>query len=77
MLLNNTDTASLAALSDAIVDVLDGKRPKLPKPPAAPVLRRTYDSVGMTEVLRQVKEWADSADPPFAAGLDQLVRLNS
>jgi CubicO group peptidase (beta-lactamase class C family) len=76
VLLNNTDAASLSAMSDAIVEVLDGRKAKLPKPPAGPLLRKTYDSAGIGEVIKQVREWAATADPPVSVGLDQLLRVN-
>lgn len=71
VLLNNTGGAPLPEMATKIREILRGETPAMPKPPAAPVLWKTYQSQGMAAVLQQIA----ASDSPYNLGEGQLSRL--
>jgi CubicO group peptidase (beta-lactamase class C family) len=73
VLLNNTGGAPLREMVAGLRAILDGKEASMPKPPAAPVLYKTWQSSGIEAAMSRYKTQQFRVEHDVRA--DQLIRL--
>ncbi|HVO98303.1 MAG TPA: serine hydrolase [Bryobacteraceae bacterium] len=73
VLLNNTGGAPLSDMVEGLRAILEGKDPKAPKTPAAPVLYKTWQSGGIHAVMEQWTQMKQGSTYDTSEG--ELTRL--
>jgi len=73
LLLNNTGGAPLNEMVEGLRAILNGKEAVMPKTPSAPLLYKTWKSLGIRGVMEQVKSIETGG--VYDAGQGQLLRL--